>query len=228
MTHFSDGVAVGAAYPVGSGVTLGIPVPKVAIVSFGAVAATASNAIVDAYTATQATTLSATGTLVSGGVATFDVPRNVSILATGSMSGFTYTVSGTDQYGVAMTEAVLGPTGAAAARAGVKAFKTVTSITTTGANGQAISIGTGSKLGAPYRVADKGKILGMAVDGVLETSLTIVAGYLTTSNASTATTADVRGTVTAGTAPNGAKAFTLQMLVDDADTSKGLYGLAQA
>ena len=228
MTHFSDGLRVGDAWNGRANADQGYTVPKVAVVEFGAIATAAAGAVVDTINTTGAGTISATGSLVSGGVATFDVARNVSIAATGSMTGFTYTVAGTDQYGETVTETIIGPTGSGAARAGVKAFKTVTSITTTGSNGQAISVGTGTKLGVPYRLADKGKVLGMAVDGVQETALTIVAGYLTTSNASTATTADVRGTVSPNTAPNGAKLFSLQFIVGDADTKAGLYGLAQA
>jgi hypothetical protein len=228
MTHFSDTLRNGDAWYGRANADKGYTVPKVAVVEFGAIAAAAAGAVVDTINTTGAGTISATGSLVSGGVATFDVPRNVSILATGSMTGFTYTVNGTDQYGETMSETIIGPTGSAAARAGVKAFKTVTSITTTGSNGQAISVGTGTKLGLPYRIADAGKVLGMAVDGVQETALTIVAGYLTTSNASTATTADVRGTVAPNTAPNGTKRFSLQFIVGDADTKAGLYGLDQA
>jgi hypothetical protein len=225
MTQFSDGVNVGNAFYGAASSVRGFALPNSTAIQYGTVAATTSNAIVDTYTATQATTLSATGTLVSGGVATFDVPRNVQIAATGALSAYTFTITGTDQYKQAQTETVLGPTGATFS-SGNKAFKTVTSITCTGAVSQAVSVGTGSKIGLPFRLNDLGGFTNLIVEGVQQQSPTIVAALSTTS-ASTSATADVRGTFTSTTAPNGSLHFTVEMLVTP-DTQTNLYGVAPA
>lgn len=165
-------------------------------------------------TATGAATLSATGALVSGGVGTFDVARGVSITSTGNESGISVTVTGTDNNGTALVDVITGPNNTTAN--GEQAFKTVTSVAvdgaTTSTNG--LNVGSSDVIGYDYRLADKGKALGVFVDGVPETTLTVVAGLAATGTA-TATTADVRGTFTPNTAPDGSKYFSAVMALDD-------------
>jgi hypothetical protein len=109
----------------------------------------------------------------------------------------------------------------------LKAFKTVTSITTTQATVGGITAGTSDTLGSPVRIADKGKVLGVFVDGVPESTLTVVAGTATNAT-STATTGDVRGTLLLNTASNGAKRFTALVLVTSRNTKEDVYGVTQA
>lgn len=72
--------------------------------------------------------LTITGVLATGGVATLDVPRHVSIYSSGNESSASFVVTGTDRYGDALTETITGP-GASATVKGSKNFKTVTSVT---------------------------------------------------------------------------------------------------
>ena len=52
--------------------------------------------------------LTMTGALTSGGVYTADVPRHIGIYTAGDESSTTYTVTGTDRSGAAMTEDIVG------------------------------------------------------------------------------------------------------------------------
>lgn len=203
----------------------GWEMPKLQTVEFGAVDTLDADGICVDVSAAGAATLSATGALVSGGVATFDVARGVSITSTGNESSRTFTVTGTDQYGETLVEDIAGPNNTTAN--GVKAFKTVTSVAIDGATtSSAVDVGTSKVLGLPFRLADKGKVLGMFVDGVPESTLTVVDGF-SASGTSTATTADVRGTLTPNTAPNGSKYMTAVMIINDDSSKTGLFGAAQ-
>ena len=226
MTHFSDGVRTGGTYygRADSG-KLGTPMPSLYVKEFGAITTLDADGICVAATATAAATLSATGALVSGGVATFDVPRAVSITATGNNSTISLTFTGTDEYGAAMTETVVGPN--ATTVTGIKAFKTVSAVTSSAATVSALNVGSADKFGFPVRIGDKGKVIAVSVDGITQTTLTLVAGLAATGT-STATTADVRGTFVPGTAANGSVRFTAVMLVGDNTSKTGTYGADQA
>jgi hypothetical protein len=148
----------------------------------------------------------------------------IGITADANNSGLGVTVNGTDAYGVVLSEKITGPN--ATTVNGAKAFKTVTSLTATGIV-TALSAGSSDIYGLPVRIADKGKVVGMYMDGVSATSATIVAGF-TTTGTSTATTADTRGTVAHNTASNGTRVFSALVIVGDPNTTTGLYGATQA
>jgi len=152
------------------------------------------------------------GALASGGVATFDVPRNVTLTgATTDHSGVTFTVTGTDEYGATVVETMSGPNNSTVA--GKKAFKTVTQVAADGAIAtNTVSVGTGDVLGLPIAVPDTGFVLGELEDGAAATAGTVVAAV---ASAATATTGDVRGTYDANSACDGAKAFTLLIAATD-------------
>ena len=145
---------------------------------------------------------------------TLDVPRNIIITNAGDDTGDTYVVLGADEYGVAVSETITGANAGVAA--GVKAFKTITSITASGASAGNVSIGFGDVLGLPIWIPASGaayKLLEL-VDGAAATAGTIVAG-LARATQSTATTADVRGTYDPNSACNGALVFDIVVAVED-------------
>lgn len=148
--------------------------------------------------ATINTTGTIGGALASGGVATMDVPRNVVGAWTNSA---TITITGTDEYGVAMTET----SGSGTSHAGKKAFKTVTGVVSSTSITSA-TVGSGDVLGLPVALPQVGQCVAELEDGADATAGTLVkaAGAV-----ATATTGDVRGTYDANSAANGAKAFTL-------------------
>jgi hypothetical protein len=224
MTHFSDALRSGAAAPVGSGVSPGYQRAELLAVEFGAVVTLTSTGVCVTASSNASNVVSATGSLVTAGIATFDVPRAVSITATQNLSTKSFTVAGTDQYGVSVSEIITGPNNTTVN--GAKAFKTVTSVTATGAT-TLLSVGTSDIYGLPVRAGDKGKVLGMYMDGVSATSVTVVAGF-SASGTSTATTADTRGTVAHNTASNGTRVFSALVIVGDPNSTTGLYGAAQA
>jgi hypothetical protein len=145
------------------------------------------------------------GALASGGVATFDVPRNVVGAWTNTA---VLTVTGTDQYGRVMRES----SGSGTSMAGKKAFKTVTGFTVS-ANVTGCTVGTGDVLGLPVFLAGAGRVLGEMQDGAKATAGTTVTGDATVP--ATATTGDVRGTYDPNAAADGAKVFELICAIDD-------------
>lgn len=151
------------------------------------------------------------GALVASGVATFDVPRNVTITGSTGTVSVTFTVTGTDEYGETVVEAITGPAGAATT-AGKKAFKTITAVSASGSTSAAVTVGNGDVLGLPVFLEGTGYVLKEMQDGAAAASGTIVAGATA---AATATTGDVRGTYDPSAAADGIKAFALIAAVPD-------------
>lgn len=160
------------------------------------------------------------GALVAGGVATFDVPRNVTVVSGGADTAVV-TVTGTDEYGVTMSEAITlnGNTTVQ----GKKAFKTVTAVATSATTSNGVLVGTGDILGLPVFLGSLGHVLREMEDGTLPTLGTVVAG-VQTSGGSTTTTGDVRGTYDPNSACNAAKVFQLIVSLPD----PGYLGMPQA
>lgn len=154
--------------------------------------------------------LTINGALASGGVATFDQPRNVVVTSAGNDSGRTFTVTGTDEYGQTVVEAITGANAGAAS--GKKAFKTVTEVLTDDDTAGAVTVGSGDVLGLPVMLPEKGFVVKELEDGAGATAGTLLAGV---TSAATATTGDVRGTYDPNSACNGSKVFQLLAYVPD-------------
>jgi len=173
-------------------VTLGIP----------------ATADADGAVASQSATLASglatgiNGALAAGGVATFDVPRNVVAAWTNTA---VLTVTGTDEYGNVMRESSASGT----SMTGAKAFKTITSVTTS-ANITGLTVGSGVRLGLPMYLPNVPNVISQLQDGAAATAGTVVAGD---SAVATATTGDVRGTYAPNSAPNGSLRFELDVIV---------------
>lgn len=138
------------------------------------------------------------GTLAVGGVATFDVPRNVVAAWTTTA---VLTVTGTDEYGNVIVES----SASGAAMTGKKAFKTITKVRTN-TNITGLTVGSGVILGLPMFLADVPDVMREALNGAAATAGTTVAGDQTPA---TATTGDVRGTYSPNSAPNGTNVYEL-------------------
>lgn len=181
------------------------------IVNLGAPDTADADGVCASQAGTADTAMTINGALASGGVATFDVPRNVVGAWTTAAK---LTITGTDQYG----ETVVETTGAAGtAHTGKKAFKTVTSVVPD-TNITGATVGTGDVLGLPVFLPEKGLVLREMEDGTTATAGTVVAGVTT---AATATTGDVRGTYDPNSAADGSKAFALVAALPDA-SDKGV------
>ncbi len=154
------------------------------------------------------TTLIINGALASGGEVEFDVPRNVVAAWTGTA---VCTVTGADDDGNTLVESSASGT----SLAGKKAFKKVTGVSfSTSVTGA--TVGSGTVLGIPVYIGSTDEVFGHIVDGATATDGTVVAG-LDPNTASTATTADVRGTVSPNSAPNGTRAYELLVALSNPD-----------
>ena len=187
-------------------------------IDLGSPNAAAATGVTTAQLLGAAGNLTLDGTAVVGGVAVLDVPRNFTLtVATTNQSGITFTVTGTDEYGVVIKESLAGPNNNTVS--GKKAFKTITQVAASAAiatNG--VSVGFGNVLGLPVFLPSTALILAELEDGAAASAGTKVAGV--TSKA-TLTTGDVRGTYAPNSAADGSKGFKLVVALAD-PTAKGV------
>jgi len=92
--------------------------------------------------------LTINGALASGGVATFDVPRRVSITSSGNDSTRTFVVTGTTFNGASISETITGPN--ATSVSSTVDFKTVTSVTISNNSVGSITVGTNTIAGSRW------------------------------------------------------------------------------
>lgn len=144
------------------------------------------------------------GALAASNVATFDVPRNVVAAWTNTA---VITVTGTDQYGAVVVESSASGT----SFTGKKAFKTVTQVRVS-ANVTGLTVGSGVVLGLPVFLPQTGLVTAQFLDGAVATAGTLAAGDRAVA---TATTGDVRGTVSPNSAPNGTRSFQVILDLED-------------
>ena len=142
-------------------------------------------------------------------------PRNVVAAWTGTA---VLTITGTDEFGVAMSEASASGT----SHTGKKAFKTITNLAVS-ANVTGLTVGEGQVLGLPYLLTAKSDIIQCYFNDAFDATPVQVAGVSTTA---TTTTGDVRGTVAPATLDGSA--IVIWMYVQATDTIPDLIGVGQA
>lgn len=191
----------------------GLPFSPLYVHDFGAVATADADGICASQSATGAALIN--GALASGGVATFDVPRNVVAAWTGTA---VLTVTGTDLYGQTLIESSASGT----SFAGKKAFKTITAVST-GAATTGLTVGSGDVLGLPFRVDANGLVAARASNAI--DAGTFVAAD--TTSPATATTGDVRGTFDPAVTLNGTNKCKVVFEIADRSTKVGSFGVTQ-
>lgn len=153
------------------------------------------------------------GPTVAGGVAYLDVPRNFTLtVATTDQSARTFTVTGKDEFGNTVVENLAGPNNNTVS--GKKAFASISRVAVDGAiatNG--VSVGYGTALGLPVAIRKAGQVTKELQDGAAASAGTFA--FALQNAASTATTADVRGTYIPASAADGAKGYLIGVLVTD-------------
>lgn len=154
------------------------------------------------------------------GEVTLDVPRNI-VVDSGGADDAVVTVTGRDVYGQRMVETIT--MNSTTAVEGKKAFKKIISIGVSKAVANGGFIGTAKKLGLPYRPVPGGFIRGRAGEDTSDAG-TYVAPER---SASTATTADVRGTYAPAATLNGSTEITVVIAVKNGPTDADAYGIAQ-
>ena len=155
-----------------------------------------------AFTLTAGTSVKAV-TLNNGSIGyALDLPRALIItIGTGTITNRNITISGFDYYGQAMSEVIATGTTQSTTVSGKKAFYIVTSITTSGAVGGTVAVGTTDILGFPVRVFNVAYLASVKSNNTLaQDAGTFVAADTATA---TTTTGDVRGTYTPATASDG-------------------------
>ncbi|MBK8246212.1 MAG: hypothetical protein IPK85_02215 [Gemmatimonadetes bacterium] len=221
VTHFSD-LRVGRAE--GRGSRYGVRGLDVVVGQRYTITPTAivTGAVCATQSAAAAGNLTINGTLASGGVATLDVPRAVTVTSTGDDSPVNITITGTDAYGQTLVWTTTGPN--AAATTSPKAFKTVTQVSVdTAVVSTLIAIGTGDRFGFPLKVAKRSDVL-IWWDGTLTTTSS---GFTAADSTGSAKSGDVRGTYSVQSAADATKVLDMVVFSADPDTTDGLFGTAQ-
>ena len=153
------------------------------------------------YILTAVTATSATLTTTAGAAVVTTAGTPTGLTYTLGAAPQTITISGYDYYGQAMSEAITSSSAVSTAVNGKKAFFQVNSITTGGATGTALTVGTTDILGLPVRVFNVAYIGSVKSNNALaQDAGTFVAADTATA---TTTTGDVRGTYVPATASNG-------------------------
>lgn len=215
---------------------LAVPVagtPVTLVSSSGAgitVGVTVKNALTGANSTGNLAIDGAMGTTSYGayaGIALYDptkaLARTIRITSAGNDSAATATIRGFDIYGFPLTETQTLTN--ASVTAGKKAFKYITSITPAGTlSGSNISVGTGDLFGLPIRSDNFGDVT-IFWNSALITANT---GYLAaiTTDPSTATLGDTRGTYAVQSASDGTKR--LEVIVRPSPNrlaTTGLFGI---
>ena len=238
----ADDLFSGEAYygPANSGLR-GIPLTPLALINLGAPIVGDTNALIVAATSTElpdTETVTYTFPVVSASPqdganvsGVLDFPRNITCLTThgSSIVAMTVLVTGTDEYGVSMSELItIAATGTSEVDDGLKAFLTVTSIAITAASdaeANTLNMGFGDVLGLPYRV-DSGGLIAVIEDN---DPSPVSTGFLpaVTTDPATTTTGDVRGTYNPAQTLNGTLVTRLLVLVSARDTKVNAFGIDQ-
>ena len=178
-------------------------------VEFGAPQAANATAIVVAQDMTAAGTLTTFAATYTPNVESMmgRYGRNVTVVGSGVTTG-TVTVKGRDYLGQSMVE-TLTLNGTTSVN-GAKCFKYIDSISWTATAGINLSVGTGTRLGVPYRIQTT-VITNELLNGSTATAGTLVVG---STAVQTATTPDPRGYYTPNSAPNGTNTYSLMYFAD--------------
>ena len=191
------------------------------------------------------------GTRITAGATIFnlDVPRNITWSASGNDCTIAVlNIYGKDAYGQDMVEAIQGGV-CSIEVSGVKAFKSIHKLAFVGATkaytdhivpaATVLQMGVGVRMGLPFHLADKGKFIGMSVDGHYGVSdidatdaYNIHIGLDNTTDSDSAvgaTALDVRGTIemVSPAVPDASTRFTALMIVDHS-TDRKAFGAPQA
>ena len=183
------------------------------------------------YILTAVTATSATLTTTAGAAVVTTAGTPTGLTYTLGVAPVTITVSGYDYYGQAMSEAITSSAAVSTAVNGKKAFYQISGITTSGATGTALTVGTTDILGIPVRVTNVAYVGSVRTNSTLaQDTGTFVAADTATA---TTTTGDVRGTYVPGTASNGIVRTVMGVLlpgiaVGPNSTRVGALGVTQA
>ena len=156
-----------------------------------------------------ALTLTANGTTTTAGTDPFgnqivvlDCERTVAVYSASNHSGSTLTITGYDRYGQLMSQAITGPNTTTVQT--TKTFKSIKSISSSGAIASACVVGIGTGIGLPYRLTDLGYVANVMYNQTAITISSTACKVADVTSPATTTTTDVRGYVVTG-ATDGAK-----------------------
>ena len=154
------------------------------------------------------------------------VGRAVSLTSASNLSAINFTVAGYDAYGYPQTQTLAGPNANTVNT--TKTFKWIASVKPASTSGSSVSVGTADIYGLPLR-SDR---FFYASDSCWNNALILTAAFTAadTTSPATASTGDVRGTITPASSSDGTKRLQIYQSVAPANVSTvtGLFGVTPA
>jgi len=248
MSHFSDDLYMGPAVVGGSNVSSG-PSPMTVgvgplgrhycfdVIPVASGTTTGQNQIATSQNLPEGSLTLTAGTGTTAGrdaqgnaLVVLDCERTVAVYSAADHSGSTLTISGYDRYGQAMSQAIAGPNAGTVQT--TKTFKSIKSISSSGAIASACVVGLGTGIGLPYRLTDLGYIQSVMYNQTAITISSTACKVADTTSPATTSTTDVRGYIVVG-ATDGAKRLVVNyslpaLAVGPNATRIGAVGVTQA
>lgn len=150
-----------------------------------------------------ALTLTANGTTTTAGtdpagnaIVVLDCERTVAAYSAANLSAQTLTITGYDRYGAPVSQTITAPNATTVQT--TKTFKSIKSITSSGAIASALVVGIGTGIGLPYRLTDLGYIASVMYNQTAITINSTACKVCDTTSPATTSTTDVRGYIITG------------------------------
>lgn len=131
-----------------------------------------------------------------------DCDRTVAVYSAADLSTKTITVAGYDRYGQAVSQTITAPNATTVQT--TKTFKSIKSVTSSGAIASAVVVGLGTGIGLPYRLTDLGYVASCMYNQTAITISSTAVKVADTTSPATVSTTDVRGYIVTG-ATDGSK-----------------------
>lgn len=159
-----------------------------------------------------------------------DCERTIAVYSAADLSSKTLTIAGYDRYGAPMSQTITAPNATTVQT--TKCFKSVKSITSSGAIASALVVGLGTGIGLPYRLTDLGYVASCMYNQTAITISSTAVKVADTTDPATVSTTDVRGYIVVGQT-DGAKRLVVNyslpaLAVGPNATRVGAAGVTQA
>lgn len=247
MPQYSDDIYLGPAVVSGSNVSAG-PSPMTVgvgplgrnycfdVVPVASGTTTGQNQIATSQNLPAGALTLTAGTGTTSGTDSFgntiiilDCERTVAAYSAANLSAQTLTIVGYDRYGFKLSQTITAPNAGTVQT--TKTFKSILSVTSSGAIASAIVVGLGTGIGLPYRLTDLGYIMNVMYNQTAITINSTACKVCDATSPATVSTTDVRGYIDVGQT-DGAKRLVINyalpaLAVGPNATRVGAVGVTQ-
>ena len=192
--------------------------------------ATSQNLPAGALTLTAGTGTTTAQDAFGNTLVVLDCERTVAVYSAADLSTKTLTIAGYDRYGAPMSQTITAPNATTVQT--TKCFKSIKSITSSGAIASALVVGVGTGIGLPWRLTDLGYMASCMYNQTAIAITSTLVKVADTTDPATVSTTDVRGYVIVG-ATDGSKRLVVNYFLPGLAagpnaTRAGAVGVVQA